>query len=663
MNAVVLAAIGLVALFAGYRFYSRFMAEKIYQLDPNFETPSPAMRDDIDYVPTNRIVLWGHHFTAVAGAAPIIGPSIAVVWGWLPAFLWVVIGTMFFAGVHDFGAIWASVRNKGLSVGSLTGEVVSHRARNLFMIVVFFLLLMVNAVFAVAIAVAFIDTPASVIPAWTAVFVAVGIGILLYRVGVGITWPTVVGTIILYAVIYLGELLPVTLTEAAGVAPAAQWILILFAYAAVASMLPVWLLLQPRDYINGIQLFVGLGILYGAVFIAAPAVVAPAINPNVPPATPPIMPLLFVTIACGAISGFHGLVSSGTTSKQLNKETDARFVGYLGSLGEGALAIVAIIAVTAGFSMVEWEAAYSNAESFGAVGGISAFVEGGSRIAAAGLGLPISFAQTLLAVMAVLFAGTTMDAGVRLQRYIVQEWGAIYNIPPLQNGYVATGIAVGACLVLAFGAGGRGRNRRHDHLAAVRHDEPVARGADAARHQRHARQAGTAGALHADPDGLCHDDGAARRALPTQQPLHRGELRARRDRRGDRHHGDLRHARSGLCPDARAARGGGHGGVVAEAAPRQPRLRISHAMSAPRRETFRTLLREFYMAPYRGAVARARRDEDDLFMLFVFAELMGVPNPATYYTLELQPILLERFHDWHTRMGLEHSPLDHFRCC
>ncbi len=454
MNAIVLAVIGLVAVFSGYRFYSKFLSEKIYQLDPDYETPSHTMRDDIDYIPTNRVVLWGHHFTAVAGAAPIIGPSIAVVWGWLPAFLWVVIGTMFFAGVHDFGAIWASVRNNALSVGSLTGEVVSHRARNLFMIVVFFLLLMVNAVFAVAIAGEFINTPASVIPVWTAVFVAVVIGVLLYRVGVGITWPTVIGTIVLYAVIYLGELFPITLAPVGGIAPSAQWILILFAYAAIASMLPVWLLLQPRDYINGIQLFVGLGILYGAVFLANPTIVAPAINPNVPPATPPLMPLLFVTIACGAISGFHGLVSSGTTSKQLNKETDARFVGYLGSLGEGTLAIVAIIAVTAGFSMTEWQASYANAESFSAVGGISAFVEGGSRIAAAGLGMPIGFAQTLLAVMAVLFAGTTMDAGVRLQRYIVQEWGAIYNIPPLQNGYVATGIAVGACLVLAFGAGG-----------------------------------------------------------------------------------------------------------------------------------------------------------------------------------------------------------------
>ena len=447
-----LAVIGLTGLYLGYRFYSKFIAEKIYRLDPNFQTPAHAMRDDIDYIPTNRFVLWGHHFTAVAGAAPIIGPGIAVIWGWLPAFLWVVIGTMFFAGVHDFGAIWASIRNQARSVGSLTGDVVSHRARTLFMIVIFLLLLMVNAVFAVAISNEFQATPSSVIPAWSAVAVAIVIGVLIYRMGVPITWPTIVGTVILYAVIYLGEIVPVTLPDQVlGLAPGAQWIILLFIYAATASMLPVWLLLQPRDYINGIQLFVGLGILYGAVLIASPTVVAPAINPNVPASTPPLMPLLFVTVACGAISGFHGLVGSGTTSKQLNKETDARFVGYLGSVGEGALALVAIIAATAGFAtFADWEAVYQTYNTQGT----SAFVRGGAQIASDGLGLSFSFAQTLLAVMAVLFAGTTMDAGVRLQRYIVQEWGTIYNIPPLQNGYVATGVAVGACLVLAFGAGG-----------------------------------------------------------------------------------------------------------------------------------------------------------------------------------------------------------------
>ena len=452
MSAIIPAVIGMALMSLGYFLYSKFIAERIYQLDPDFETPSHALRDDIDFLPTNRLVLWGHHFTAVAGAAPIIGPAIAVIWGWLPAFIWVVCGTMFFAGVHDFGAIWASVRNRGISVGSLTGDVVSRRARTLFMIVIFLLLLMVNAVFGVAISNALVATPSAVIPAWSAIGVAVVIGVLIYRMGVPILWPTVIGTIILYAVIYLGELVPVELPQSLmGLSPGPQWILILFAYATIASLLPVWLLLQPRDYINGIQLFIGLGLLFGAVFIANPTFVAPAFNTNLPEGTPPLLPLLFVTIACGAISGFHGLVASGTTSKQLDKETDARFVGYLGSTGEGLLALVTIIAVSAGFaSLAEWEATYS---AFG-VTGIDTFVTGGSRIVEAGTGLSREFAATLLAVMAVLFAGTTMDAGVRLQRYIVQEWGTIYNIPFLQNGYIATFIAVAACLALAFGAGG-----------------------------------------------------------------------------------------------------------------------------------------------------------------------------------------------------------------
>jgi carbon starvation protein len=269
---------------------------------------------------------------------------------------------------------------------------------------------------------------------------------------VGILWPTVVGTIVLYAVIYLGEMVPVALPATMfGLGAATQWILILFAYAAVASMLPVWLLLQPRDYINGIQLFIGLALMYGAIVVVSPNVVAPAFNANVPAGTPPMLPLLFVTIACGAISGFHGLVGSGTTSKQLNKEPDARFVGYLGSFGEGSLALVSIIAVSAGFaSLADWEATYS---AFGR-GGLSAFVQGGAGIMASGLGLSVAFSQTLLSVMAILFAGTTMDASVRLQRYIIQEWGVIYRIPVLQNAYIATAAAVAACLALAFAAGG-----------------------------------------------------------------------------------------------------------------------------------------------------------------------------------------------------------------
>jgi carbon starvation protein len=211
------------------------------------------------------------------------------------------------------------------------------------------------------------------------------------------------------------------------------------------------MLLQPRDYINGLQLFIALGVMFAAVFLANPEIVAPAFNTAVPAGTPPILPLLFVTVACGAISGFHGLVSSGTTSKQLNRETDVLFVGYLGAVGEGTLAVASLIACTAGFAtLVEWETFYS---AFTA-GGVTAFVNGGARIINAGLGLPIAFSQTFLAVMAVLFAATTMDTGVRLQRYIIQEWGNIYRVPALTGRTVSTLVAVVSCIALAFASGG-----------------------------------------------------------------------------------------------------------------------------------------------------------------------------------------------------------------
>ncbi|HCK27093.1 MAG TPA: carbon starvation protein A [Alcanivorax sp.] len=452
MSAILLLVLGLGGMAAGYFVYSRFIAEKIYKLDPDFRTPAHEFEDGVDFVPTNRFVLWGHHFTSVAGAAPIVGPAIAVIWGWLPAFLWVVLGTIFFAGVHDSGAIWASVRNRAKSVGALTGEVVGGRARSVFMIVIFLVLLMVNAVFGVVIAKLLINNPGAVVPVWGAIAVALVIGQLIYRRKIGLGLVSVVGVAALYALIYIGPSVPVTLPEStAGLSPNALWILILFGYAAIASLLPVWVLLQPRDYINGLQLFVGLILLYGAVIIASPTVVAPMINFGVPEGTPSMLPLLFVTIACGAISGFHGLVASGTTSKQLDKETDARFVGYFGAVGEGALALAAIIAATAGFaSLADWQAVYT---SFGQ-GSLTAFVDGGAFILAAGTGMEVTVAATLLTVMAALFAGTTMDTGLRLQRYIFQEWGEIYNIGWMRKALPATLLSVASCLILAFGAGG-----------------------------------------------------------------------------------------------------------------------------------------------------------------------------------------------------------------
>lgn len=452
MSAIVILVLGLAAMAAGYFLYSKFIAEKIYRLDPDFKTPAHEYEDGVDFVPTNRFVLWGHHFTSVAGAAPIVGPAIAVIWGWVPAFLWVVFGTIFFAGVHDFGAIWASVRNKAKSVGALTGDVVGKRARSIFMIVIFLVLLMVNAVFAVVIAGLMMNFSSAVVPVWGAILVALVIGQLIYRRVLSLPMVSIIGVVALYALIGIGPSVPLQMpAEVAGLSGNAVWILILFAYAAIASLLPVWVLLQPRDYINGLQLFIGLIILYGAIVLMNPTMVAPAFNDNVPAGTPSLLPLLFVTIACGAISGFHGLVSSGTTSKQLNRETDARFVGYFGAVGEGMLALAAILAATAGFAtLADWEAMYT---AFGQ-GGVNAFVEGGAFIIHNGIGLPEATAATLLTVMAALFAGTTMDTGLRLQRYIFQEWGEIYNQAWMKKPAVATLLAVGSCLLLAFGAGG-----------------------------------------------------------------------------------------------------------------------------------------------------------------------------------------------------------------
>lgn len=452
MNAVVLLLVGLGAMALGYRFYAGFLAQRIYRLDPQFRTPAHEFADGVDYVPTRRFVLWGHHFTSIAGAAPIVGPAIAVIWGWMPAFLWVVLGTIFMAGTHDLGALWASVRNRGQSMGALSAAVIGIRARNLYMVVIFLLLLMVNAAFAVVIANLMVATPTAVIPVWGAVLVALVLGQLIHRGKGSLSWLSLIGVGVLYGLVWLGSICPIQLPDALwGFKPKVVWIVLLFAYAGIASLLPVWVLLQPRDYINGLQLFVGLGLLYLAILIAAPEVIAPALNHAVPAGTPSLLPLLFVTIACGAISGFHGLVSSGTTSKQLDRETDARFVGYFGAVGEGMLSLGAIICCVAGFPSVEaWSGAYDHWQA----GGVAAFVQGGAAILGNGLGLPEGLGATLFAVMAILFAATTMDTGLRLQRYVIQEAAQAMGLRT--GGAISTALALVACLALAFGAGADG---------------------------------------------------------------------------------------------------------------------------------------------------------------------------------------------------------------
>ena len=239
MHSVFIVLLGIAGMCFGWFVYSRFVANRIFRLDPDFVTPAHRFNDGVDFVPTNRYVLWGHHFTSVAGAAPIVGPAIAVYWGWAPAVAWVVLGTVFFAGVHDFGALWASNRHKARSIGALSESVVGARTRKLYMVVVFLLLLMVNSVFGVIIARAFVDTPSAVFPAWAAIVVALAIGQLVHR-KFNLIALTVGGVTALYVSIYVGDLMPLELPAMFGLSPQANWILILFLYAAVASMLPVW---------------------------------------------------------------------------------------------------------------------------------------------------------------------------------------------------------------------------------------------------------------------------------------------------------------------------------------------------------------------------------------------------------------------------------------
>lgn len=475
MNAIVIAVIGLFIFVLGYRFYSKFVAEKIFRLDPNYVTPAHRFQDGVDFVPTNKFVLWGHHFTSVAGAAPILGPAIAVYWGWLPAILWVVLGTVFAAGVHDFGTLVLSVRNKGQSIGTLANKLIGQRAKILFLFIILILVLMVNAVFAWVIAKLFISFPASVLPVFIQIPLAIWIGHAVYKKNAKMLVPSVIALAVMYFVAIMASqytFLQIDLVSYMGGEDGAGlfglgavstaffiWIVILMGYVYIASTLPVWQLLQPRDFINSHQLIVGLAILYLGLLFSNPEITAPMTNPGATDVS--WFPLLFITIACGAISGFHGLVSSGTSSKQLNKETDARFVGYLGAVGEGILALISIIAVITLFPTKE--AFLTTYSSFGAASasGLGSFVQGASQLAT-GLGIPATVAATIVSIIVVSFAATTLDTSVRLMRYIIAELGVEYNLPVIAKTHVATTIAVvsSAALVLipegpnGFGSGG-----------------------------------------------------------------------------------------------------------------------------------------------------------------------------------------------------------------
>lgn len=443
----------------GYFVYAKHLARRCFDLDPDAPTPAHALEDGYDYVPSNRYVLFGHHYASIAGLSPMLGPAIAVIWGWLPALLWVVLGTIFIGAVHDFSALVVSMRAKGMSIGKVAEDLIGRRAMTLFHLIIFFLICLGMGVFVHVVAKLFsIETvqgvrtatshPEAVFPTFTLMVLAILSGLLIYKTRVGLFPVTVVSFALVLAAIFIGLRLP----EPHLSGNAWKWILL--GYCFIASSLPVWLLLQPRDYINSFLLYLGLGAAYLGLFVLNPEFAAPAHHDA--ENSPSLFPFVFIVIACGAISGFHGLVSSGTTAKQINKETDACFIGYGGMIGESLLGLLAVLACTAvaGFaSSGAWEEAYASWDvAYALEAKIGNFILGSASFVSS-LGVPMGVAKAFMSVIVVSFALTSLDSATRLLRFNLAEMAGTIHLPFLKRPVIGSAVAVGAIGFFAFIAG------------------------------------------------------------------------------------------------------------------------------------------------------------------------------------------------------------------
>lgn len=471
-------AIGLlVLLFLGYvvmyQTYGKFLAKKIFKLNDLTATPAVELEDGIDYVPTKKQVIFGHHFTSIAGTGPIVGPAIAIIWGWVPAIIWVFVGSAVMGAVHDFGSLVISLRNQGKSISDYTAKYINNRTRFLFFLVVFLELWIVISVFGVIIASIFKMFPSSVLPVWFQIPIAVILGRIIYKRNGNLMLSSLVAVLIMYLTIVAGRYLPMEMPEVLGIPPTGVWTILLLIYAFIASVLPVTTLLQPRDFINAYQLVVAMGLIILGILASGLMgklhLVAPAVQLH-PVGAPSLIPFLFITIACGAISGFHSLVSSGTTAKQIKTEQDGLFVGYGSMLTEGALAILVIIAVAAGIGMGHesaegirlfgaeaWTEHYSSWAAAGGLGKkVGAFVEGSANMIGS-LAIPNEVGVVIMGVFVASFAGTTLDTATRIQRYVITEIFSSSKAPLLKNMYFTTFLAVATAAVLAFTTGANGQ--------------------------------------------------------------------------------------------------------------------------------------------------------------------------------------------------------------
>ena len=466
MNSLLLVLLAFAGYLAAYRLYGRYLGRKVLHLSASRKMPAHEFNDGVDYVPTKPHIIFGHHFTTIAGLGPIVGPAIGIIWGWLPAFLWVFLGSIFMGAVHDFTTLVVSSRNRGRSIGELTGEIISPSTRYALQFIMQLLLFIVLAVFAMIVATLFVMYPEAVIPVWFQIPVAVWLGWQIRRGKNDLVY-SILALLLLYGFVILGVRFPVVLPwdEQTSVV---VWCIILFIYVFFASTIPVQKLLQPRDYINSHQLLVAMGFLILGIVIAHPVLSAPAINQAAfEPGSdvPDLAPILFIVIACGAISGFHSLASSGTTVKQVDREQDTLPIGYGAMVTESFLAVLVIVAAGAGLGMgfeADGEyftglAAYKHhyaswSSASGLAAKLDAFIVGSANLFSS-FGLQVKYGAAFVVVFIVSFANTTLDSAARIQRISLQE---IFTGPdgqirkPISNRYIATSIIVVAAAALTF---------------------------------------------------------------------------------------------------------------------------------------------------------------------------------------------------------------------
>ena len=433
--------------FIGYRFYAGKLDSELIQPSDKKVTPAVEQNDGVDYVPSKPLVLFGHNFASIAGAGPVIGPIIAMHhFGWAITLVWILLGNVFIGAVHDYLTLMVSVRNRGSSIADIAETTMGYRAKAVFAVFLVLAMLLVIAVFGVVAAKTLIAQPEMVFPTFAIIPVSVILGWCIYKKNLNLQMVSAVAVLTVILNIYIGFQIPVPIPEEGvlGLSPLIFWFVILMIYAGVASVLPVQTLLQPRDYLSTFILFGSMALAISALLWVGPELNTPAWRGAMSEEQGPVWPMLFVLVACGAVSGFHSLVAGGTTSKQLASETQGKIISYGGMLTEGVVAVVTVLLVGGGLYWVAPEGGSVDMTTLGfretlqSGGWILAFGNGFGNIVHQMLPvLSFTFASMIAVLALNTFVLTTLDTAVRITRFLVQE-SLGDKIPVFKNKFVVT---------------------------------------------------------------------------------------------------------------------------------------------------------------------------------------------------------------------------------